>query len=220
MMRTPTLQNHRLSPQGIDADDVILEPIPNWDGVASLGLATIFDDTPTPPNPGSVTGTPLTQRRNLEGTEKDKDKPAHTNCPPMTGKIRNQLSARKSIQEALNDCGDDENLRACVRAATDCEEYKAGKAVPAELLSALSEVVGVRSQSKCRFPGCGKLSVRTDRAKEHARVHIGNHPYRCQRTQADGTIGWYGSFTITYLTAMHEHIADTFSIPQWCYVPS
>ena len=35
------------------------------------------------------------------------------------------------------------------------------------------------------------MSVRTDRAKEHARVHIGNHPYACERTQADGRIGWY-----------------------------
>ncbi|CAG8746965.1 3871_t:CDS:1, partial [Acaulospora colombiana] len=141
MMRTPTLQDHRSSPirhssQGVDADDVILEPIASWGELQSLGMG-MFEDSPTP----SVIATPLTTRRDLEEKEKEKDKSIHTNCPPMTGKIRNQLSARKSIQEALNDCGDDENLRACVRAATECEEYKVGKAVPAELLSALSEVV-------------------------------------------------------------------------------
>lgn len=65
------------------------------------------------------------------------------------------------------------------------------KAVPAQYLTPLTETVGLRAQSRCRFPGCGKMSVRTDRAKEHARVHIGNHPYSCERIQADGRIGWY-----------------------------
>jgi hypothetical protein len=112
------------------------------------------------------------------------------NCPPQTGKIKNQYSARKSVAEALADCGDDEALKKCVIAATDCEEYKTHKAVPAELLTALCEVVGVRSHSRCRFPNCGKVSVRTDRAKEHARVHIGNHPFSCTKIQADETVGW------------------------------
>ena len=65
------------------------------------------------------------------------------------------------------------------------------KAVPAQYLTPLTETVGLRAQSRCRFPGCGKMSVRTDRAKEHARVHIGNHPYACERIQADGRVGWY-----------------------------
>lgn len=114
-----------------------------------------------------------------------------SNCPPPTGKMRNQQHARKSVQEALNDCGDDEVLKKCVISATDSEEYKAGKAVPADLLTALCEVVGVRSHSKCRFPNCGKVSVRTDRAKEHARSHIGNHPFACTKPQADDKIGWW-----------------------------
>ena len=113
-----------------------------------------------------------------------------TSCPPMSGKMRNQFSARKTIEEALADCGDDAELRKAVKLAVECPEYKAGKAVPSELLAALSDTGGGRSQSKCRFPGCGKPSVRTDRAKEHARVHIGNHPYSCTRIQADGKFGW------------------------------
>ena len=109
----------------------------------------------------------------------------------MTGKIKNQYSARKTVTEALADCGDDEVLRKCVIAATECEEYKAGKSVPPELLQALCEVSGGRSQTRCRFPGCGRVNVRTDRAKEHARVHIGNHPFKCTKIQADESIGWY-----------------------------
>jgi hypothetical protein len=113
-----------------------------------------------------------------------------TDCPPQTGKIKNQYSARKSVAGALKDCGDDEALKKCVIAATDCQEYKEGKSVPAELLTALCEVVGVRSHSRCRFPRCGKVNVRTDRAKEHARVHIGNHPFSCTKIQKDERVGW------------------------------
>lgn len=112
-----------------------------------------------------------------------------SNCPPMTGKMRNQYMARKTVEEALADCGDDEALKKCVIAATESEEYKAGKAVPADLLAALCEISGARSHSKCRFPNCNKLNVRTDRAKEHARAHIGNHPYPCTKIQANDTIG-------------------------------
>jgi hypothetical protein len=48
------------------------------------------------------------------------------------------------------------------------------------------------------------MSVRTDRAKEHARVHIGNHPYACERIQGDGRVGWYvipSYFPISYCEA-------------------
>ena len=127
------------------------------------------------------------KERILMGAEPDG---TFSNCPPMTGKMRNQYMARKTPEEALSDCGDDEALKKCVMAATQSEEYIAGKAVPADLLTALCDVVGVRSNSKCRFPGCGKVSVRTDRAKEHARAHIGNHPFPCTKIQADNSIGW------------------------------
>ncbi|KAG8812509.1 hypothetical protein FRC18_002905 [Serendipita sp. 400] len=133
---------------------------------------------------------------------------SRTSCPPMSGKIRNQYQARKSIQEALADCGDDQELKKAVLAATDCPEYKAGTAVPTDLLAALADVVGIRSQSKCRFPSCGKLSVRTDRAKEHARAHIGNHPYKCSRPQADGKIGCGATFLRKHDRNRHDNGAD------------
>lgn len=115
---------------------------------------------------------------------------AHSSCPPPTGKIRNQYNLRKSVQEALDDCLTDDALRQVVLKCVECSEYREGKAVPGGLLIALFETVGVRSQTRCRFPACGKMNVRTDRAKEHARSHIGNHPFPCTRIQVDGAVGW------------------------------
>lgn len=145
---------------------------------------------------------------NIVRKEENQPQAPPTSCPPMSGKMRNQFQARKTVQEALADCGDDEELRKAVKLAVECEEYKAGKAVPSELLAALSETGGGRSQSKCRFPGCGKPSVRTDRAKEHARVHIGNHPYSCTRVQADGKIGCGATFLRKHDRNRHDNGAD------------
>lgn len=80
----------------------------------------------------------------------------------MAGKIRNQLNARKTVQEALNDCGDNEDLRVAVRKCVECEEYKAGKAVPAEVSASsfstdlpfrMIPLVAVKpAMRSCRYP--------------------------------------------------------------------
>lgn len=192
-----TSPSFTLSPPPVDNDD---ETTPMaqpsiWDSLPGLGLNAPFTSHAPQSYVNERTDSDAENsdaaNTNVIRKKKDQQKPPPTSCPPMTGKIRNQYAQRKSIKEAMDDCGDDAVLRAHVKRAVECEEYKAGKAVPPELLAPLCEVVGVRSQSKCRFPSCGKMSVRTDRAKEHARVHIGNHPYKCQRPQADGSIGWY-----------------------------
>jgi hypothetical protein len=195
-----TSPSFTLSPAPVDNDDEttpITQPL-IWDSLPGLGLSSSF---PSQSQQNFPSGRSDSDDENSDtaATSPSRKKHDHaqnsppTSCPPMTGKIRNQYSQRKSIKEAMDDCGDDAALRAHVKRAIESEEYHAGKAVPPELLAPLCEVVGVRSQSKCRFPTCGKMSVRTDRAKEHARVHIGNHPYKCQRVQADGSLGWYVS---------------------------
>jgi hypothetical protein len=49
---------------------------------------------------------------------------SRTSCPQPTGKIKNQLQARKSVQQALADCGDDQALKHAVIAAVNCDEYR------------------------------------------------------------------------------------------------
>lgn len=200
-MNSPSHSSHTspsftLSPAPVDNDEETT-PINQpsiWDTLPGLGLNSSFASQAQQnftsartdsDGENSDAATSPTRKKN----DQTQNSPP-TSCPPITGKIRNQYSQRKTVKEALDDCGDDAVLRAHVKRAIYSDEYKSGKAVPPELLAPLSEVVGVRSQSKCRFPTCGKMSVRTDRAKEHARVHIGNHPYKCQRVQADGVIGW------------------------------
>jgi hypothetical protein len=50
-----------------------------------------------------------------------------------TGKVKHQFSARKTLQEAIRDCGDDESLKTAVRACFDSEEYKQGRTVPSDV---------------------------------------------------------------------------------------
>ncbi|KAG8805828.1 hypothetical protein FRC17_005309 [Serendipita sp. 399] len=190
------------SDDGIDDDDVVNQR--HWEySVAALEAALGHAEPPAlfPPLNSTTEEMTSTIQSSL-GTS------SRTSCPPMSGKIRNQYQARKTIQEALADCGDDMELRKAVITATECPEYKAGHAVPTDLLAALADVVGIRSQSKCKFPGCGKLSVRTDRAKEHARAHIGNHPFKCTRPQADGTLGCGATFLRKHDRNRHDNGAD------------
>jgi hypothetical protein len=88
------------------------------------------------PNPSSLTGmvtsppaTPSTpvqlDQQMLQGTGNI----SRTSCPQPTGKIKNQLQARKTITQALADCGDNQALRHAVLAAVNCEEYRQVRAL-------------------------------------------------------------------------------------------
>jgi len=82
------------------------------------------------PNPSSLTGLtsspapPSTSvQLDVQMLQNSANIP-RTSCPQPTGKIKNQLQARKSIAQALADCGDDQALKHAVLAAVNCEEYR------------------------------------------------------------------------------------------------
>lgn len=83
------------------------------------------------PNPSSLTGVatsspaaPSTPLQLDQQMLHNSGNLPRTSCPQPTGKIKNQLQARKTIAQALADCGDDQALRHAVLAAVNCEEYR------------------------------------------------------------------------------------------------
>jgi hypothetical protein len=83
------------------------------------------------PNPSSLTGVvtsspaaPSTPVQLDHQMLQNSGNSPRTSCPQPTGKIKNQLQARKSVAQALADCGDDQALKHAVLAAVNCEEYR------------------------------------------------------------------------------------------------
>lgn len=83
------------------------------------------------PNPSSLTGvtasspaTPSTPVQLDQQMLQNAGNLPRTSCPQPTGKIKNQLQARKTVAQALADCGDDQALKHVVLVAVNCEEYK------------------------------------------------------------------------------------------------
>jgi len=83
------------------------------------------------PNPSSLTGvttsSPATSSTPVQLDHQmlqNSGNLPRTSCPQPTGKIKNQLQARKSIAQALADCGDDQALKHAVLTAVNCEEYR------------------------------------------------------------------------------------------------
>jgi len=83
------------------------------------------------PNPSSLTGVatsspaaPSTPLQLDHQMLQNSGNLPRTSCPQPTGKIKNQLQARKSVAQALADCGDDQALKHAVLAAVNCEEYR------------------------------------------------------------------------------------------------
>jgi hypothetical protein len=83
------------------------------------------------PNPSSLTGVvasspapPSTPVQLDQHMLHNSGNIPRTSCPQPTGKIKNQLQARKTVAQALADCGDDQALKHAVVAAVNCEEYR------------------------------------------------------------------------------------------------
>lgn len=101
-----------------------------------------------------------------------------TSCPQPTGKIKNQLQARKSIAQALADCGDDQALKHAVLAAVNCEEYRQVRVLlPVDtpqpwahpILSPLS---------------CGKAALNTDKYPRRTRPYPLSFSHRLRKPLA------------------------------------
>ena len=133
------------------------------------------------PNPSSLTGVtasspvtpPIPIQLDHQMLQNTGNLP-RTSCPQPTGKIKNQLQARKSIAQALADCGDDQALKHAVLAAVNCEEYRQVRVL-----------LPVDTPQLWAYPihaslSCGKVALNTDGYPRRIKLYppSSSHPSR------------------------------------------
>ena len=133
------------------------------------------------PNPSSLTGVaasspviPSTPLQLDHQMLQNAGNLPRTSCPQPTGKIKNQLQARKSIAQALADCGDDQALKHAVLAAVNCEEYRQVRV----LLLVDTPPLWAHPILPPLF--CGKAALNTDEYPPRTKLYLlsSSHPLR------------------------------------------